>query len=78
MTRTKPDPEGYLVALARLDGVAAQEVLVFEDTPLGITAAKAAGMRCAAVLGSAPAERLGHADEIVERLDAATVLRLLA
>jgi beta-phosphoglucomutase len=78
VTRTKPDPEGYLVALARLDGVVAQEVLVFEDTPLGITAAKAAGMRCAAVLGSAPAERLGHADEIVERLDAATVLRLLA
>lgn len=77
--RTKPDPEGYLAALARLGaGIAPGEVLVFEDTPLGVAAAKAAGMRCAAVLGSAPAERLDEADEIVERLDAATVLRLLA
>jgi beta-phosphoglucomutase len=79
VTRTKPDPEGYVVALTRLDaGIEPAEVLVFEDTALGVTAAKAAGMRCAAVLGSAPPERLGHADEIVERLDAATVLRLLA
>lgn len=79
VTRTKPDPEGYLAALAGLGGgIEAGEVLVVEDTPLGVTAAKAAGMRCAAVLGSAPAERLRHADEIVERLDAETVLRLLA
>ena len=79
VSRTKPDPEGYLVALDRLGAeVDAASVLVFEDTPLGVTAAKAAGMRCAAVLGSAPRERLGHADEIVERLDAVTVLRLLA
>lgn len=77
VARTKPDPEGYLMALDRLDGgIAPEAVLVLEDTPLGVTAAKAAGMRCAAVLGSAPPERLGHADEIVERLDAETVLRL--
>jgi beta-phosphoglucomutase-like phosphatase (HAD superfamily) len=78
VTRTKPDPEGYLLGLARLgDGIEAEQVLVVEDTPLGVTAAKAAGMRCAAVLGSAPAERLSDADEIVERLDAETVLRLV-
>jgi beta-phosphoglucomutase-like phosphatase (HAD superfamily) len=53
------------------------DVLVLEDTPLGVTAAKAAGMRCAAVLGSATAERLSDADEIVDRLDAETILRLL-
>jgi beta-phosphoglucomutase len=75
--RTKPDPEGYLVALSRLPGVEPGDVLVLEDTPLGVAAAKAAGMRCAAVLGSAPAERLGEADEIVERLDGETILRLL-
>ncbi len=79
VTRTKPDPEGYLVALTRLGGgIEPSEVLVVEDTPLGVTAAKAAGMRCAAVLGSAPPERLGHADEIVERLEVETVVRLLA
>ena len=76
--RTKPDPEGYLTALGRLEGVAATEVLVFEDTPLGVAAAKAAGMRCVAVLGSASTERLAQADEIVDRLDAPTVRRLLA
>jgi HAD superfamily hydrolase (TIGR01509 family) len=75
--RTKPDPEGYLVALSRLPGVEAGDVLVLEDTPPGVAAAKAAGMRCAAVLGSAPAERLGEADEIVERLDGETIVRLL-
>ena len=79
VTRTKPDPQGYLVALARLGhGVDPANVLVLEDTPLGVTAAKAAGMRCVAVLGSAPPERLAHADEVVERLDADMVVRLLA
>ena len=77
VTRTKPDPEGYVAALERLDGIAAAEVLVFEDTPLGVAAAKEAGMRCVAVLGSAAAEQLTDADEIVERLDATTVRRLL-
>lgn len=41
--RGKPDPEGYLQALARL-GVAAERAVVFEDTPTGITAALAAGV----------------------------------
>lgn len=39
----KPDPEPFLLAANRL-GVAAQDCLVFEDTEMGITAAKAAGM----------------------------------
>lgn len=78
VTRTKPDPEGYLLALERLgDGIGAADVLVFEDTPLGVAAAKAAGMRCIAVLGSAPRERLAAADEIVDVLDADCVLRLV-
>ena len=78
VVRTKPDPEAYVAALGRLDGVRAGEVVVFEDTPLGVAAAKAAGMRCVAVLGSATPDRLTAADEIVERLDAPTVRRLLA
>ena len=78
VARTKPDPEGYLTALAHLDGIRAADVLVFEDTALGVDAAKAAGMTCVAVLGSAPRARLTHADEIVERLDAPTVRRLIA
>jgi beta-phosphoglucomutase len=50
---SKPHPEGFLLALERLGaGLAdlrAEEVLVFEDSPYGIAAARDAGMRCIAV-----------------------------
>jgi HAD superfamily hydrolase (TIGR01509 family) len=39
----KPDPEPFLLAAARL-GVTPQSCLVFEDTDMGIRAAKSAGM----------------------------------
>jgi beta-phosphoglucomutase len=77
VTRGKPDPEGYFLALRRLRLQAADAVAI-EDAPLGIAAAKAAGVSCVAVLGTAPRERLGQADEIVTRLDVALVDRLLA
>ncbi len=41
--QSKPDPEGFLLAAARL-GVAPEACLVFEDTEMGIQAARAAGM----------------------------------
>ena len=44
VTRKKPHPEGYLLALERL-GVGAGEALVFEDSPVGHEAARAAGIR---------------------------------
>jgi beta-phosphoglucomutase len=76
--RGKPDPEGYERALALLDGdLRANEVLVLEDTEAGIAAAKAAGMRCLAVLGTLATERLQEADEIVPRIDLPLVKRLL-
>jgi sugar-phosphatase len=66
VVRGKPDPEGYLKALALLDGgIEAAEVLVFEDTEAGVASAKAAGMRCLAVLGTLAPDRLTAADEIV-------------
>lgn len=42
-SRSKPDPEPFLLAAERL-GIAAERCLVFEDTEMGIQAAKAAGM----------------------------------
>jgi HAD superfamily hydrolase (TIGR01509 family) len=42
-SRSKPDPEAFLLAAARL-GVAPQSCLVFEDTDMGIQAATSAGM----------------------------------
>jgi HAD superfamily hydrolase (TIGR01509 family) len=77
VTRGKPDPEGYLLALEQLR-VQAADAVAIEDTPPGIAAAKAAGLRCVAVLGTTPRERLAEADEIASRLDSGLVDRLLA
>lgn len=46
--RHKPHPDPFALAAEKL-GVAPARCLVFEDSPNGIEAAKAAGMRCAAV-----------------------------
>ncbi|WP_410568012.1 HAD family hydrolase [Amycolatopsis sp. cmx-4-61] len=46
--RAKPDPDLYLAALDAL-GAEAEETIAFEDTPHGVTSAKAAGLTCVAV-----------------------------
>ena len=75
----KPHPEGYLKALALLDGrIAAHEVLVFEDTEAGVASAKAAGMCCLAVLGTLSPARLAAADEIVPAIDVPLLERIFA
>jgi len=48
-TKSKPDPEPFLIAAERL-GVVPQDCLVFEDTEMGIQAATAAGMASVKVL----------------------------
>jgi HAD superfamily hydrolase (TIGR01509 family) len=74
----KPDPAGYLRALELLDGgLDAGAVVAFEDTEAGVASAKAAGMRCFAVLGTLRADRLAAADEIVPAIDVELMQRLL-
>ncbi|MFN2628838.1 MAG: HAD family hydrolase [Gaiellaceae bacterium] len=73
----KPDPEGYLKALGLLEGVAAADVLVFEDTEAGVASAKAAGMRVFAVGGTLAPARLVEADELVEAITPALMRRVL-
>lgn len=51
--RGKPDPEGFLLAAKRL-GVRIDQCLVFEDSPAGVAAAKAAGAHVAIVGGHVP------------------------
>jgi beta-phosphoglucomutase len=77
VSRGKPDPEGYLIALGLL-GANADGSVAFEDSEPGIEAALAAGLQCVAVLGTLPRERLARADGIVERLDAKAVREALA
>ena len=48
VARTKPDPEGYLLAAAKL-GVEPRYSIALEDSPTGTAAAEAAGYRAVAV-----------------------------
>ncbi len=75
----KPDPEGFLLTLKRLNnnvnsGQAGKHILpgeciVIEDSHWGLEAAKAAGMHTIAVTNSYGAEQLSMADRIVNRLN---------
>jgi len=67
----KPDPEGYLLALKKLNGIpdvliAAKQCVVIEDSHWGIVAAKKAGMKVVAVTNSYPAGELKEADVIIK------------
>lgn len=70
----KPDPEGYLKALEKLNGLSPgaeirpHECLVIEDSVAGVEAAKRAEMRCLAVTNSYHAEDLRQADWIRDSL----------
>jgi beta-phosphoglucomutase len=74
VARGKPDPAGYLRALELL-AVDSHDAAAIEDTPPGVTAAKAAGLRCAALTRTFPADRL-HADLYADRVDRALIRRL--
>lgn len=65
VARAKPDPAVYLLALQRL-GLPAVRAVAVEDSPHGVAAAKAAGMRCVAIPNhhSHPA-RFGDADLVL-------------
>ena len=67
VTVGKPDPEGYRLASAEL-GVAPSRCVVFEDSPAGLAAARAAGMYCVAVATTHERSELGEADRIVADL----------
>jgi len=59
----KPAPDVYLTAAQRL-GVAPSQCCAIEDTPVGIEAAKAAGMTAIGLTTSLPASKLKQADHI--------------
>ena len=75
--QSKPDPEGYLIALHLL-GVDAADAAAVEDSEAGVAAAKAAGLYCAGVTTTQPPERLAAADELALRVDRDLIARLLS
>ena len=70
-TACKPDPQGYVMGVRELRALAAAgEPIVIEDSVAGIQAAKAAGLFCAAVAHSYPADvlRAAGADVVALRI----------
>lgn len=55
----KPDPEGYMAAARRLDAPA-ERCIVIEDSPAGLEAARAAGMKTIGVTTTFSAERASY------------------
>ena len=77
--RSKPDPESYALAFARLSEryvtmltVPGKSVAV-EDTPAGIRSAKGAGLRVLAVTNSYGAGELAEADWITDSLESVRI-----
>jgi beta-phosphoglucomutase len=64
----KPHPEPYLKAAEKL-GIEPRHCLVVENAPLGITAAKNAGMDCVALCTTLGSHFLRQADVIIEHID---------
>jgi HAD superfamily hydrolase (TIGR01509 family) len=67
--QAKPDPEAYLVAARKL-GVAPERCIVFEDSNVGVMAAKRAGAYCIAVRNPRAhfPQDLSAADEVLESM----------
>lgn len=67
VTRKKPDPQIYSLTAQKL-ALPAARCVVFEDAPVGVEAAKAAGCPCVAVTSTVEAEQLKAADLVVAGL----------
>ena len=78
ISNPKPDPEVYLKTAGKL-GVSPASCAVFEDSFVGVDAAKGAGMKCVAIASSFPAEDLRRetdADLIVPGFEVVSVQTL--
>ncbi len=82
VANSKPHPEAFLKAFETLRAQVADldrtEVVVFEDSYLGVKAALAAGLKCVGLSTSYSAERLAAAHLVVDSLAGWTVEKLEA
>ena len=72
VARGKPAPDVFIEAARRL-GVDAADCLVFEDAPMGIEAAHAAGMRVVALTTSFQAAHFEQLEPAPDAVSAATL-----
>ena len=74
---SKPAPDIFLRAADQLH-IDPQHCLVVEDGPIGVAAAKSAGMRCIAITTTHPAEKLQQADWIIDGYDDADIATIIS
>lgn len=76
VTKSKPDPEGYLLAAERL-GVPPERCVVFEDSRSGLEAARRSGAKVVAVATTLrPADIEGRGNIVINSFDEVTPMRL--
>jgi beta-phosphoglucomutase family hydrolase len=64
VARGKPNPDVFLLAAERC-GVAPEHCIVFEDAPLGVEAARRAGMRAVVLTTTLPADAFAEFDNVI-------------
>ncbi len=64
VARGKPHPDVFLKAAERC-GVAPEHCIVFEDAPLGVEAARRAGMRCVVLTTTLPPDAFTDFDNVI-------------
>ena len=76
VSESKPSPQIYLLAAEKLQATP-NDCTVIEDSPLGVKAAKTAGMKCLAVTNTHRRENLNEADTVVDSLQNVDLITLL-
>ena len=76
VAESKPSPQIYLLAAKKLEAQP-RDCIIIEDSPLGVKAAKVAGMRCLAVANTHPREELNEADKVVDSLEEVDLITLI-
>jgi len=76
VSESKPSPQIFLCGAHKL-GASPDDCLVIEDSPLGVKAARAAGMKCLAVTNTHPRDKLTEANMVVDSLENVDLITLL-
>jgi len=76
VSESKPSPQIFLLAAKKLE-IEPKNCIVIEDSPLGVKAAKTAGMGCLAVTNAHPKQELEEADKVVDSLEEVDLITLI-